>query len=80
MLAALEIPSPFELDEYEVTLVSPTDLGGTLGRLREDAVAGSAYYLKPIPDVPENERQVAFQLAADTCSDVLTRLRKEQSQ
>jgi len=81
LLEALEIPAPADLDEYQVTLLSPADLGATLDRLREEALAGSAYYLEPIPDVPDNERQerqVAFQLAAETCGDVRARLEKEQ--
>lgn len=81
LLEALEMPAPAVLDEYEVTLLSPADLGATLDRLREDALAASAYFLKPIPDEPDNERQerqVAFQLAAETCGDVRARLEKEQ--
>jgi hypothetical protein len=81
LLEALDLPAPAVLGVYEVTLLSPVDLGATLDRLREDALAGSAYYLDPIPDVPDNERQerqVAFQLAAETCGDVRARLKKEQ--
>jgi hypothetical protein len=82
LLEALDMPAPAELEEYEVTLLSPTGLSATLERLREDALAASAYYLKPIPGEPEDERrerQVAFQLAAETCGDVLARLKDERS-
>lgn len=81
LLEALEIRAPAVLEEYEVTLLSLADLGTTLDRLREDALAGSTYYLDPIPDVSDNERQerqVAFQLGAETCGDVRARLEKER--
>jgi hypothetical protein len=84
LMAALETPFA-NRDEYEVTLLPPTDLATTLERLRADALAGSAYHLKSNPQLPKEQRQerrAAFQRAAQICGDLLARLdnREERSQ
>jgi hypothetical protein len=81
-IAALDLPAA-EQEEFEVTMLSPADLEGTLARLRDDARAFSEGYpaLRPgSADHERQERRLAFQLAAQTCEEVLVRLHEGEEQ
>jgi hypothetical protein len=81
LMEALGMPVT-EQGSYEATLLSPIDLAATRERLREDALAGSAHYLRPVPEVPTRSAGApgGLQLAAQVCSDVLVRLQKREEQ
>lgn len=81
-IAALDLPAA-DQERYAVTMLSPTDLEGTLARLRNDAQAFAEGYRGPRPSLPYDEsaeRRLAFQLAAQTCEEVLTRLHEREEQ
>ncbi|HEY8809136.1 MAG TPA: hypothetical protein VIM28_03850 [Solirubrobacterales bacterium] len=73
---ALHMPEA-DQDEFELTL--PTEaLAATLKRAREDARVGFADGLKQTPTETDEERRARFQLAEQTCDELLARLGNQE--
>lgn len=70
-----------EVDRVEFELTLPTEaLASTLKRAREDARAGFADGLKQTPTETDEERRVRFQVAEQTCDELLARLGNQEEE
>jgi hypothetical protein len=73
---ALAMP---EADRAEIELTMPVEaLTNTLKRAREDARAGFADGLKQTPTETDEERRARFQVAEQTCDELLARLDNQE--
>lgn len=78
LMEVLAIP---DADRAEFELTMPVEsLTNTLKRAREDAHAGFADGLKQTPTETDEERRVRFQVAEQTCDELLARLGNQEEE
>jgi len=61
-----------------VLTMKSTSLARTLRRMREDAIAGPAEGIHSEPNETDEEREVRFKLAEQTCDELLAALTKSR--